>query len=134
MSFVKKLIQKSGSLLMALLVLFSTMSFTVDKHFCGNYLVDQAVFSEAQSCGMEHSVAMSGEDGCKDQKISVEGQKDLKMSFFDLDLHQQVFLASFTYSYAELFEEMPQQAIPFSDYSPPLLVYDIQLLDQTFLI
>ncbi len=116
-------------------MLFSTMSFTVDKHFCGTMLVDQAVFSEAQSCGMEHSsAAMSGEDGCKDQKVSIEGQKDLKMSFFDLDLHQQVFLASFTYSYVELFEELPQQVVPFSDYSPPLLVYDIHLLDETFLI
>lgn len=121
---------------MALLVLFSTLSFTVDKHFCGSYLVDQAVFSEAKDCGMEHPSkdAMTEENGCKDQKISVEGQKDLKISFQDLELPQQVFLASFTYSYVEVFEEIPQQAIPFSDYSPPLLVYDIHLLDETFLI
>ncbi|MFV8836784.1 HYC_CC_PP family protein [Salinimicrobium soli] len=131
---MKKLIQKTGSLLMALLVLFSTMSFTVDKHFCGSILVDQAVFSKAESCGMEHAGDMTGENGCKDQKVSVEGQKDLKISFNDLDLHQQVFLASFTYTFVELFEEVPQQAIPFSDYSPPLLVYDIHLLDETFLI
>jgi hypothetical protein len=131
---MKKIFQKSGSLIMALLVLFSTMSFTVDKHFCGSMLVDQAVFSEAQSCGMEHSGDMTGENGCKDQKVSVEGQKDLKMSFFDLDLQQQVFVASFTYSYIDLFEGLPQQEIPFSDYSPPLLVTDIQVLNETFLI
>ena len=131
---MKKLIQKSGSLVMALLVLFSTMSFTVDKHFCGSYLVDQAVFSEAKDCGMEHAGDMSGEDGCKDQKVSVEGQKDLKISFNDLDLPQQVFLASFTYSYVDLFDGLPQQEIPFSDYSPPLLVTDIHVLNETFLI
>lgn len=133
---VKKVFQKSGSLLMALLVLVSTMSFTVDKHFCGTYLVDQAIFSEAQDCGMEHPTKgdMTGEDGCSDQKVSVEGQTDLKISFNDLDHPQQVFLSSFTFSYVELFQELPQELIPFSDYSPPLLVYDIQLLDQTFLI
>lgn len=119
---------------MALLVLFSTMSFTVDKHFCGSVLVDQAVFSKAKSCGMEHSGGMTDENGCKDKTVTVKGQKDLKVSFNDLDLHQQVFLATFTFSYVELFEELPRQLIPFSDYSPPLLVYDIQLLDQTFLI
>lgn len=133
---MKKLFQKTGSFAMAFLVLFSTMSFTVDKHFCGSYLVDQAVFSEAQDCGMEHPVEgeMTAEDGCSDQKVSIEGQDDLKISFNDLELPQQVFLASFTFSYVELFEELPQHSIPFSDYSPPLLVYDIHLLDETFLI
>lgn len=131
---MKKPIQKSGSLVMALLVLFSTMSFTVEKHFCGDFLVDMAVFSEAQKCGMEHAPGMTDAGGCKDQQVSVEGQKNLKVSFFDLDLHQQVFLSTFTYSYGELFIDLPQQVVPFKDYSPPLLVYDIHLLDETFLI
>ena len=131
---MKKVFQKSGSLLMALLVLFSTMSFTVDKHFCGSVLVDLAIFSEAEDCGMEHSGDMMDGHGCKDQTIHVEGQEDLKISFNDLDHPKQVFLASFTCSYVELFQELPKALIPFSDYSPPLLVYDIQLRDQTFLI
>lgn len=133
---VKKILQQSGSLVLALLVLVSTMSFTVDKHFCGTYLVDQAIFSEAEDCGMHHPVegAMTGEDGCSDQKVSVEGQKDLKISFQDLEFPQQVFLASFTFSYVDLFEELPHQFIPFSDYSPPLLVKDFQVLHESFLI
>lgn len=133
---MKKILQKSGSLVMALLVLFSTMSFTVDKHFCGTYLVDQAVFSKAKDCGMEHPSEgeMITDDGCSDQQISVQGQDDLKVSFNDLDLSQQVFLSTFTYSYIGLFQELPQQLIPFSDYSPPLLVRDIQVLHETFLI
>lgn len=131
---MKKLFLKLGSFVMALFVLLSTMSFTVDKHFCGDYLVDQAIFSEAASCGMEHYPGMSKEDGCRDQKVSVEGQKDLKVSSHDLDLPQQVFLASFTYSYVQLFEEMPQQLVPFLDYSPPLLVQDVTVLYETFLI
>tara|TARA_R110002033_G_scaffold155892_1_gene192145 strand:+ start:131 stop:289 length:159 start_codon:yes stop_codon:yes gene_type:complete len=40
---------KIASFLMALLVLFSTFSFTVDKHFCGNTLVDTAVFGKGES-------------------------------------------------------------------------------------
>jgi len=49
-------------------------------------------------------------------------------------LDQQVFVASFVYSYAHLFEGLAENVIPFRDYSPPPLIRDIQILDQTFLI
>jgi hypothetical protein len=120
---------------MALLVLFSTVSFTVDKHFCGEILVDQAVFSEAKTCGMHADMPASSEDDCCDEeKVLVEGQKELKISFDDLDLEQQVFLAAFTYSYLDLFIGGAQAETPFLHYTSPLLVYDIHLLDETFLI
>jgi hypothetical protein len=133
---MKQVFHNTASVAMALLVLFSTVSFTVDKHFCGDFLVDQAVFSEAKTCGMEHPAEgnMLTEDGCSDQQVAVEGQKDLKISFDDLDLDQQVFLATFTWSYTNLFEGEAQAETPFFHYKPPLLVYDIHLLDETFLI
>lgn len=118
---------------MAFLVMFSTMSFTVDKHFCGSYLVDQAVFSKAKTCGMQ--MTSEAEDHCcSNEKVHVEGQDELKISFDSLDLDQQVFITAFTYYYFDLFESLPKQIIPFKDYSPPLLVTDIQLEDQVFLI
>lgn len=120
---------------MALLVLLSTVSFTVDKHFCGSILVDKAVFSEAQTCGMHADMSSSAEDDCCDEeKVLIEGQKELKISFDDLNLEQQVFLASFSYSYLDSFEGEAQAETPFFHYKPPLLVYDIHLLDETFLI
>lgn len=120
---------------MALLVLFSTVSFTVDKHFCGKILVDQAVFSEAKTCGMHADDSSEAEDTCCDEeKVIVEGQKELKISFDDLDLEQQVFLSAFSFSYLELFDGEQQTETPLFHYKPPLLVYDIHLLDETFLI
>ena len=126
---------------MALLVLASTTSITVGKHFCGDILVDFALFSEAESCGMEMP-SHSGGDGhslevdpcCSDQTIVFEGQDELKVSFESLNFDQQLFLHSFTYSYLNLFEGLPQQVVPFKYYTPPLLVTDIQILDQVFLI
>ena len=38
---------------MAIVVLFSTMSFTVDMHYCGDNLVETAIFHKAKGCGME---------------------------------------------------------------------------------
>ena len=37
---MKKFLHKSMAILMAVVVLFTTMSFTVDMHYCGDSLVD----------------------------------------------------------------------------------------------
>ncbi|WP_347709006.1 hypothetical protein [Gramella sp. MT6] len=121
------------SLTMAFLVMLSTMSFTVDKHFCGSHLVDKAVFSKAKTCGMQMNAAAESHC-CTNEKVSVEGQDELKLSFDSFDFHQQLFITTFTYAYFDLFESLPKQIIPFKDYSPPILVTDIQLEDQVFLI
>ncbi|APU67709.1 hypothetical protein GRFL_0985 [Christiangramia flava JLT2011] len=125
-------------MIMALLVLFSTFSFTVDKHYCGSYLVDSAVFSKAVSCGMDMGSSMddkmSEDHCCSNKKVSVDGQDELKLSFDQLQLHQQMIFTAFTYVYFDLFEPKPEQVIPFKDYSPPLLVSDIHIVDQVFLI
>lgn len=131
---MKKYFQNTGAFIMAFLVLLSTMSFTVEKHFCGNIFVDKAIFSEAETCGMETSSGHSDEPCCTNEKIAIDGQKELKASFSSLDLQQQVFITTFTYTYFNLSEGLSQQVIPFKDYSPPILVTDIQVLDQVFLI
>ena len=136
---MKKGFYKSVSTVLALLVLVSTFSFTVDRHYCGSFLVDQAIFSKASSCGMDvpsHSGTdlMDEDNCCSNQNISVNGQDELKISFQALDLNQQLFLTAFAYSYSNLFEGLPQQVIPFKNYSPPLIVKDIPVLNDTFLI
>lgn len=130
---MKNALRHIVSLMMAFMVMLSTMSFTVDKHFCGDHLVDKAVFSKAKTCGMQMS-AEAESHCCTNEKVSVEGQDELKISFDSFDFHQQLFITTFTYTYFELFESLPKQVIPFKDYSPPLLVTDIQLVDQVFLI
>jgi len=136
---MKRIFQKITSSLMALLVLVSTFSFTVDKHYCGSLLVDQAVFAKATSCGMEmHSssekMMMDEENCCSNQNITVEGQDQLKLSFSSLEFDQQVFFTAFSFSYINLFEGLPQQIIPYKNYTPPLIVKDIPVLNDTFLI
>lgn len=124
---------------MALLVLFSTVSFTVKKHFCGNELIDVSVFSEAKRCNMEvvqtSQKEVTKKSCCKDTVDVIQGQDELNVKTLnDLDFEQQVFLASFTYSYLNLFEGLPKEVTPFKDYSPPNLIADIQLLNQVFII
>ncbi|MFK2819559.1 hypothetical protein U0L90_05480 [Flavobacteriaceae sp. LMIT009] len=130
---------KVFSIFMAMLVMFSTVSLTVEKHYCGDTLVDVAVFEEAKKCGMESSnmpvEEITKKSCCKDTVDLLEGQDELRVnSFDDLDYEQQLFVTTFVYSYINLFEGLPQLVVPHKDYSPPNLIVDIQVLDQVFLI
>ena len=121
------------SVSMALLVMLSTMSFTIEKHFCGDTLVDVAVFSEAKGCGMEMPSTIK-KSCCKDEIDHIKGQDELKFSFNDFDPDKQQFVTAFFYTYIDLFEGLPEQIIPFKDYSPPNLFYDRQVLHDVFII
>ena len=120
---------------MAILVLFSTVSFTVESHYCGEILVDVSIFAEADKCAMESMEMIQKKTCCKDEVDVIQGQDELNVvSFEDLDLGQQQFLVAFAQSYLNLFESLPKQIIPHKDYVPPNLIYDIQVLDEVFLI
>lgn len=126
---------------MALIVLFSTFSFTVEQHYCGDILVDYSLFGQAESCSMDVQKAseaqecnLAKQNCCDDETLSIEGQDDLQLSFEKLTLDQQQFVVSFVYSYLNLFEGLPENIVPFNDYPPPFLIKDILILDQTFLI
>ncbi|MEW4925324.1 hypothetical protein [Algibacter sp. 2305UL17-15] len=129
------MLHKTFSVSLALIVLFSTVSFTIEKHFCGDTLVDVAIFTDSEKCAMEALEILQKKTCCKDEINVVEGQDELKTaSFEDLDFEQQQFLTAFVYSYITGFESLPKETIPHNDYSPPNLVADIQVLDQVFII
>ena len=136
---IKQFLYKSFSVILALFVLFSTVSFTIEKHYCGDILVDVSVFSEAQTCAMGISDKSQGttvkNTCCKDEIKFVKGQNELKVSTFDdLEFHQQLFITTFVYAFVNPYEGLQQQVIPHKNYSPPNLVADIQVLDQVFII
>lgn len=138
---MKAILHKIASVFMAFVVLFSTMSFSVGMHFCGDALVDSAMFQKANSCGMEIQNETTSSDCetvdkncCHDEEILVKGQKELKVSFNSLDFQQQVFIASFVYSYIYPLIEVRENATTFDDYPPPIIVKTIYKLDEVYLI
>ena len=134
----KKISHKMFSVSMALLVLLSTVSFTMEKHFCGDTLIDVAIFSKVNSCGMDmesDSQISDKKSCCKDELEIVKGQDKLKkVSFEDLNLDNQFFLPTIVYSFTNLFKGLPRQIVPHKNYSPPNLVVDIHVLEQVFII
>lgn len=128
---------------MAVVVLFSTMSFTVDMHFCGDHLVDFSFSKNTKTCMMKAVKAPSSPSCspiemkmhcCSDVALVFEGQEDLKMTMDPLSFDQQVFLTAFIGSYGNRFEGHDKNIVPFKDYAPPPLIRDIQVLHQLFLI
>ena len=127
------------SVLMALMLLLSTISWTVEKHTCMGRVMDVALFAKPQDCGMEAAMRVMEKDAdenhcCGEETLTIQGQDDLKISFNDISLDQQIFIVVFANAYVALLSSTEQQTNINEYYPPPLLVRDIQLLDETFLI
>ena len=137
---MKQVLHKIMSLVMAFVVLFSTMSFTINMHYCGDTLVETAIFHKAKGCGMEmekpstEGCAITKKNCCDDKQLAIEGQDELQMQFDKVSFEQQVFIASFVYAYINLFEGYDEDVNSFREYKPPLVVRQIYKLDETYLI
>ncbi len=138
---MKQVFHKILSIVMTFVLMFSTMSFTVDMHYCGNTLVDAAIFHKAETCGMEMQKATTGSECsitkkncCSNEQIVVDGQDELQLSVDKISSDQQVFIASFVYTYINRFDGLQENVTSFSEYPPPQIVRQIFKLDETYLI
>ena len=110
---IKQTLHKASAILLSIVVLFSTMSFTVDFHYCGDNLVDTAILHKAENCGMEmdkptpvSDCNVSEKNCCSDKEMVVVGADDLKKTNETLTSDQQLLVASFIYTYVNLFEDL----------------------------
>jgi hypothetical protein len=134
---MKNLFTKISSFLLAFLVLFSTFSFTVEKHYCGDFLVDISFIGKTEACGMQmETVAPTKKKNCcKDEVHKIEGQDKLQFHKIEkISFEKQQFLTAFVISYADLFVNNESKNNFYKDFSPPDIRLDYQILYQTFLI
>ena len=125
---------------MAFVVLFSTMSFTLDMHYCGDTLVETALFHKVEGCGMEmdnsstEGCAITKKNCCNDEKLVFDGQDELQLQVDKISFEQQVFLASLVYTYINLFEGFDDKISSYEVYEPPLVIRQLYKIDETYLI
>lgn len=125
---------------MAVVVLFSTMSFTIDMHYCGDTLVETSAFKKPTGCGMEMQMTATNncsiikKDCCKDEQQLVSGQDELQLTFDKLSISPQLFAAVFVHTYNTLFEITEEQTPSVNDYPPPNIVRQLFKLDESYLI
>jgi hypothetical protein len=125
--------------------MFSTLSFTVGLHYCGNHLVDIAINDEARGCGMDLSMNItSGEDGercipapmpcCQDVQVTFDGNEDLQPAF-DTSAPQPLYLQVAIIPYPlSVNRDLNRPGIAHQEYLPPPLIRNFPILHQVFLI
>lgn len=133
------MLHKISSLSLALLVLVSTMSFTVEKHFCCGELVDFSLFSDVEKCMDNASslmeVSLIQEDCCAYAIDVVHGQDNVVThSDTDLIASHPFFVKDNNLSFLDVFTELSSKDIIFANYTSPNLIFDVQIMDQVFLI
>ncbi|WP_343329826.1 HYC_CC_PP family protein [Polaribacter staleyi] len=137
---MKQVSHKIMSFVMAIVVLFSTMSFTLNMHYCGETLVETAMFHKAEGCGMEmqklatEDCVITKKNCCNDKQLVVEGQDELQLQVDTISFEQQLFIASFVYTYINSFEGLDNSNSSFVAHQPPLINKQIFKLDETYLI
>lgn len=132
---MKQVFSKIASFLLALLVLFSTFSFTVEKHYCGDSLMDVSFMGNADDCGMEMQKIAAKKNCCKDEIHQIKGQDQLRQTQVDdFNFEKQQFLAAFYIAFNDLFTAEKSKNTNYKDFSPPDFPIDYQVLYQSFLI
>ena len=125
--------------LMSVVLLFSTVSLTIEKHFCGGDLVDVAIFTDGKKlCAdghLEFKEMISETSCCKNTVEVLQGvdqlsNQDTEFQNLALDHPAVIFAVSYWLSQ----QHLPEPKITFRDYKVPLITKDIQVLHEVFLI
>ncbi len=140
--------------MMAMLVLFTSIGYTVDLHFCQGKLKSYSFFGKAKTCqqlakGKEvycpvHKkiMVMGGEEcgmekkGCCSNKMlhfQFDQEQDVLQSACALSPQIQYFLAAFTCVLLEN-QEVATVKADCTNYKPPIIQRDIYALNETFLL
>jgi hypothetical protein len=139
---MNRIFHKILSLTLAFTVLFSTLSFTVEKHICMGEVTDATYFMDLDSCGMiveecelavDEQEKVQKEKCCQDIQELIPGNQNEQQAIENFELDQVQFILTFASTYLDLFEENTDQ-VTFKYYTPPLVDKDIHVLYQTFLI
>ena len=134
---MKKTVINITSISLAFLVLLSTFSFTVEKHYCGDFLMDVSYVGHAEGCGMEKDLSSKTikKPCCKDEVHKIEGQDELQKTVADVfDFKVPNVQIASAAVMKELFVEIVSNKPQFHDFSPPDISLDYQVLFQSFLI
>jgi len=143
-------------------MLFSSIGFSMDVHFCGNEIESIGLYGKADECEMmkkneqkqeKHACCSSSQPKkathcsnnssendlkkgkcCQNESFSLQSLNDFSTST-TLQLNSIDLSFIVTYVYNQLIHfSTSKEANPIDDYSPPLCYYDVIILHQVFLI
>ena len=134
------IVKKISTTLLSFIVLFSSMSFAIDEHYCGNNLMDVSYFGDADNCGSEEvtmnssSSTVKQNNCCKNETTLLESSIFNKEKFINLQHVDAEVLFFKANSYLGTYKDTAIEIEYYTDFSPPDIAQDIQVLHQAFLI
>lgn len=127
------------TLSIALLVLISSSSFTINMHFCMGKVHSLAVIEKAAPCPMELKVPschkVKKASCCDDEQLTFEGKDFKAQESFSLEVASHNWVADLPVIFEiNRYDASTNALITSHLYKPPLLHQDIPVLIQSFLI
>jgi hypothetical protein len=128
--------KKTFSVLLSLIILLSSLNFSLSAHYCGQTIVDVALFGQAEACPMADEMNNDSEEPCcSDRQIIIEGEDYLSSKSFEKQEVEKIdiLLSEFQFPLELLLEEENTPSF-IANYTPPLIEQDITLAVQSFLL
>ena len=154
MRHFKKTYQEAIALFLLLIVLLSSMSFTIDGHYCDGELQNLSVLGKAEVCSMAkqqsdkevycpvHKKMMTmptsdedKNDCCENKTIFVDAEDDLKeqpINHVEVEQLQNFVIAFVSVFYTKI--SIDQQSIQKFSYQSPFIIRNIYALSEVFLL
>jgi len=138
---------------MALLMFITSTGLSIDMHFCGDHLKSFDLFGKAKNCyelaGMQPTkcempqkeqtpttgCSMSKKNCCHNQSLNFKAdlESDTENGEFLISPELQHFVIAFAATFLQD-QRIEPQKINFISYKPPLILRDIPVLIQSFLL
>jgi len=130
------------SVFLALVVLLSTTTITINKHFCHGKLVDTVILKESKGCNTADDSTSKKpcktvkKHCCDDQQLVFEGLDHVQFEKYVPKVKQpNVLVAVYFQKHTINFTRNLKYVVPsYFNYEPPPLVRPIYQLDEVFLI
>ncbi len=127
------------ALILAVIVLFSSFSFTIEKHICLDEVTVSSHGNTDSHCEMDFGDCESNksdepsDECCFDNQVLIIGNQNVKIISQKIEVSQAKFVLAYAYTYLNLFQDK-KEINSFLDFSPPIVDKDYQVLYQSFLI
>ncbi|MDP5101897.1 MAG: hypothetical protein NWQ09_11270 [Nonlabens sp.] len=125
---------------MSAVLILSTMSFTVHKHFCGAFLANVSLIVPSAGCGMEQALT---EDSCElselpgccnDKQELLQGQDTLKMDVLAVFQTAVYYAPGITNWFTKPIQTLKNAPAANLANAPPLIQRHLYILHDSFLI
>ncbi|PCH78421.1 MAG: hypothetical protein COB98_00545 [Flavobacteriaceae bacterium] len=137
---MKKLITYIVSLSMAMIVLVSTMSFTVNIRYCDENVVATTLNSNDDPCSTNdlktlEDCCIPQKDCCQDTEIVFDGHEELRIQISkEIKIQKALLYALLVDPFYPLYKVALSKHLQYTNYAPPIIIRDRQLIHQVFLI